>query len=151
MISSIGSANSAMSMMTMNSPQGQSPPPEKDVFQISDTDGDGFVNGNELETLVGGIAETTGTEIDSDSLDVDQNGGVSGEELFEMLSSYGVAPSQVSAGEGINPSTMPPPPPPVSTEQAISAYTQNSGEDMSGQLMQLLQNGNGTSSIDITS
>lgn len=150
MISSINSANSAMSMMTMRSTQGQPPPPEKDIFQISDTDGDGLVSGTELEPLIGGIAETTGTEVDSDSFDIDQNGGLSGEELFEMLSSYGFAPSQVAADEGSNSSTMPPPPP-VSSEQAILAYTQNSGEDMIGQLMELLQNGNETTSIDITS
>lgn len=155
MINSINSTDSAMSMMTSRSPQRPPPPPEKDVFQLSDTNSDGVVSsGTELDTLVEAIGETTGTVIDSETVlstyAQDTYKGLSGEEVLEMLNSYGVTPSQATAGEGGNSSAMQPPPP-VSAEQAISAYTQNSGDDKVGQLLELLQNSNVTVGIDVTS
>ena len=61
-----------------------------------------------------------------------------------------------AASEDGKSSAMPPPPPPPSPEQATSAYTQNSGDDMMAQLLDLWQNKENTdtsvySSINVTS
>ncbi|SHO49928.1 EF-hand domain-containing protein [Desulfopila aestuarii] len=159
MVSSISSMNSAVSMMRSNSMQRQPPPPpaDKDVFKLSDTDSNGVVSGTELDTLVKGIEEVTGKTIDPDTLagfDTDQDGGLNGKELLSLMQKNGFSVPEIinseSEGTGIRP---PPPPPP--TEQALSAYAKNTGDDMLSQLMDLLQSGasenNGTTSVDVTS
>ncbi len=159
MISSISSSSSTMSMMRnsamQRSPQG------KDAFQLSDTDGNGLVSKSELATLASGISKVTGSSINVDdalsSNDADQDGSLSGEELLQMLTGMGFSPPEMTAGEGEESSSMPPPPPPPPKDQAISAYSKNSGEDDTlAQLLDLLQNLENTgtstySSVDVTS
>ncbi len=158
MINSISSMSSAVSMMRSNSTQRQPPPPQgKDVFQLSDTDGDGVVSGTELETLVKGIEEVTGNTIDQDTLsnfDADGDGGLNGEELLGLMQSNGFSAPQMVNPEGEESGVRPPPPPP-SSEMAMSAYAQNSGDDMISQLLNILQGNtedtDATSSINLTS
>ncbi len=147
-------------MAMMRSSQMQRQPQGKDAFQLSDTDGNGLVSSTELETLASGIAKVTGSTINVDealsSYDADQDGGLSGEELLQMLSGMGFSPPEMAAGEDGKSSKMPPPPPPPSSEQVTSAYSQNSGDDMLAQLMDLLQNQETTdtstySSVNVTS
>lgn len=162
MINSISSTSSTMSMMRSSAMQRQPPPQGKDAFQMSDADGNGLVSSAELETLAAGIAEVTGSTINVDdalsSYDADQDGGLNGEELLEMLTNMGFSPPEMVAAEGSEEASMrPPPPPPPSSEQAISAYSQNSGDDdMMSQLLELLQNQEGTDtsgffSVNVTS
>ncbi len=133
MINSVGSSASAMSMMSST----QRPQQGKDAFQMSDTDGDGLVSAAELETLAAGIAEDTGNSINVDealaTYDTDSDGGLSGEELMEMLGANGFT-GPAMEGEG------PPPPPPPSSADAMSAYEENSGDDLLSQLMDALGN-----------
>jgi Ca2+-binding EF-hand superfamily protein len=153
MISSINSMSSAMSMVR------QSPPPDRDVFQLVDADSDGLVSKTELETLATGIEEVTGTSIDVDealtSFDTDQDGALSGEELRGLMSSIGFAPPGMSNTENTQAQGMqPPPPPPPSSEAVSSAYAQDTSEDEMEQLLALLKDQNGSdwefSSIDVT-
>ena len=151
MISSIGSGTGAVSMMSSSM---QRPQQGKDAFQMSDTDADGVVSQTELETLAAGIEEVTGNSINVDdalaTFDMDSDGGLSGEELMEMLASNGFTGPEMEGGG-------PPPPPPPSSADAMSAYAENSGDDLISQLMDALGNSeNGTetslaSSISITS
>jgi len=144
MVSSISSMNSAVSMMRSNSMQRQPPPPpEKDAFKLSDTDSNGVVSGSELETLVAGINEVTGSTLDSDgalAYDADNDGGLNGEELLSLMQKNGFSVPEMIGSEDEE-SGMRPPPPPPPTEQALSAYAQNSGDDLLSQLMDFLQNG----------
>lgn len=145
MINSVSSGVTAMSMTsnTQRSQQG------KDMFQLSDTDGDGAVSATELETLVAGIEEETGTSIsveDALSYDSDGDSALSGEELLNMLSSNGVAPEE---GQG------PPPPPPPSSAEASAAYEENSGDDLLSTLLDSMneeddENSSYFSSLSIT-
>ncbi len=152
MISSINSMSSAMSMVR------QSPPPDRDVFQLTDADSDGLVSKIELETLATGIEEVTGTRIDVDealtSFDTDQDGALSGEELQGLMSSIGFAPPGMSTTENTQAQGMQPPPPPPSSETVSSAYAQDTSEDEMEQLLALLKDQNGSdwefSSIDVT-
>lgn len=158
MINSISSSSNAMSMMRSSATQRQPPPPQgKDAFQISDTDSNGVVSQTELETLAAGIEKVTGNSINVEdalsSFDADQDGGLNGEELLEMLSSNGFSPPEMNSSTQGESSAMPPPPP---YEQAVSAYSQNSGEDMMAQLLEVLQQQNGTDAgtftpVDVTS
>lgn len=149
MINSISSMASSMTAM-----QRQPPPPEKDAFKIADSDSDGLVNGAELESILEGISEVTGSSISSDSalssFDTDGDGGLNGEELFELMSENGFQQPQ-----GLNGEAGPPPPPPPSMDQALGSYAQNSGEDLVQQLMDLLQDDDSaeeeTSSINVLS
>jgi hypothetical protein len=159
MINSISSSTNAMSMMRSSAMQRQPPPPQgKDAFQVSDADGNGVVSQTELETLASGIEKVTGNSINVEdalsSFDADQDGGLNGEELLEMLSSNGFSPPEMSMSAQGESSAMAPPPP--SFEQALSAYSQNSGDDLMAQLMDVLQQQDGTdaeifSPIDVTS
>ncbi len=159
MISSISSSSSTLSMMrssAMQRPSSQG----KDAFQLSDTDGSGLVSKSELETLTSEISKVTGSSINVDDAmstnDADQDGSLSGEELLQMLDGMGFSPSEMTAGAGEESSSMRPPPPPPK-DQAISTYSNNSGEDDTlAQLLDLLQNQENTetstySSVDVTS
>lgn len=134
MINSINSMNSA-GMMRGNAMQHNGPPPGKDAFKVADSDGDGLVSSTELEAVVAGISEVTGNAIDAEATlatyDANQDGGLSGEEMLAMLQDNGFGPPQ-EAGEG-------PPPPPPPTEQALSSYAENSGDDMISKLISILQ------------
>jgi Ca2+-binding EF-hand superfamily protein len=155
MISSIDSTSS-MSTMFGTSAMGQQPPPppDQDAFQISDTDGDGLVSESELETLTQSLAETTGTSVDTEealtSFDTDEDGSLSGEELKSLMDSYGFAPSAMvnpETGETLNMESSQ-----ISTDAAISAYTQATTIDQSSQLLETLfsQNSNeAISSLDV--
>jgi len=157
MINSIDSMSSTMSMMRSGPMERRQPPPDKDVFQVADTNGDGLVSGSELETLAEGIEEITGTTIDLDealsSFDTDQDGALSGEELKGLMDSLGFAPPAMfgnATGETVGMEPLQP-----SYEQALSAYAQNTGDDRIEQLMEFLKAQNGddgeVSLIDITS
>lgn len=140
MISSVGMSG-AMSTMSASGMQRQPPPEDKDVFKAADTDGSGSVSETELESLLSGIEETTGTSIDLEealsSYDADEDGSLSGEEMFGLMSSLGSNPGGMENGE--EGEMMPPPPPPPS-DQAASAYDLNSGEDDTiSQLISYLQ------------
>ena len=144
MLSSVSNSSSAMSMMSTNALQRHPPSQGQDAFKLSDTDGDGLVSKSELETLASGIEEVTGSSINVDdaisSFDANQDGGLSGEELLEMLTSMGFSPPEMTASEDGESSAMaPPPPPPPSSEQASSAYSENTGDDMLAQLIELLE------------
>ncbi|MCP4118241.1 MAG: hypothetical protein GY737_23150 [Desulfobacteraceae bacterium] len=114
MISSVGSMNSYMPAIR----PGQGP---NDRFQTADTDSSGGISTSELETFASSMEETTGTTIDTEtameSYDLDGDDQLSGEELFTLVSEYGLQPSQSGAGNGTGgPSKgggkmMPPPPP----------------------------------------
>ena len=155
MISSIGSTTSMMQQYSSVGKQQQAPPPppEQDVFQVSDTDGDGLVSQTELETLVSGLEEVTGSSIDTEealaSYDSDEDGSLSGEELQGLMNSYGFTPPGMTdseTGELMNMQAPPPPP-----QSAASAYAQNSGDDMIGQLLEILTSeGEDYSPVDMT-
>lgn len=144
MINSVGSGASAMSMMSSTQRQSQG----KDAFQMSDTDADGLVSATELETLAAGIEEVTGTSINVDdalaTYDSDSDGGLSGEELMEMLGASGVTGPEMEGGG-------PPPPPPPSSEDAMSAYGENSGDDLLSELMDALGNSDDDSDTSLAS
>lgn len=153
MINSVSSMASSMQMIRNNGQQG---PPRgsegKDLFRVGDTDGDGLVSASELAILTES-SELEGSSINVDeaivAYDANQDGGLSGEELFEMLSNSGFAPPELSSGEQSG--NQPPPPPP---EQVSATYSQNSGEDQIAKLLELLQSSdseNKYSSINITS
>jgi hypothetical protein len=137
MISSISSGSDAMTMMRSST---QKPSQGKDVFQISDSDGNGVVSDSELTALTDTISESTGIDVDDAlSYDADGDGGLSGEELLDMLSSNGFSVPQMADGEEGMAQGGPPPPPPPSSEEAISAYSQNSGsDDLMSQLLDAL-------------
>jgi len=129
----------------------------KDVFQAADADSDGLVSGSELETLAKGIEETTGISIDLDealtNFDADQDGALNGQELKGLLGSNGFSPLgtfQNDTGEAVR---MQPPAPP--SEQVLSAYARNTGEDKIDQLIEFLKDQNGddgeVSSVDVIS
>ena len=163
MISSIGSSMASSMQMTQSSKTQGSSPKDGNVFQVSDSDGDGLVSSTELETLVAGMEEVTGNTISVDdaiaTYDANQDGGLSGEELFEMLSGSGFAPVEMAQGSetgeaGEAGQAGPPPPPPASFDEALSAYGENSDSDQISELLSLLQGSDSEeqySSIDITS
>lgn len=143
MVSSISSSMNSAAMMSNSS---MSRPPEgKNAFTVSDSNGDGVVSGTELDALAAGLSEATGTTVTTDdfsSFDSDSD-GLSGEEMFDMLSSMGFSPAEAEGGKQGN---GPPPPPPPDSSEVISAYSQNSGE--SSDLMTALLDALGSSSDD---
>ena len=141
MINSINGTSSAISMMMLSgSMQRQPPPPEKDLFQVSDTDGDGQVSEAELGSLVEGINQVTGSSLTAadalSSSDADQDGYLSSEELLGMMTQNGFSSPGMTGTES-GESRQPPPPPPVG--QAMSSYAQNAEEDTLAELLELLQ------------
>lgn len=158
MVDSISSMSGSMAMVQQGGGTRRPPPPPQgeDVFQLTDSDGNGSVSKTELTTLVEGIEEVTGNTIDVEkalsSFDADQDGGLSGEELLTMMQGYGFTPPEMESGEESSSSMMPPPPP--SSDQVLTAYGQNSGDDQISQLLDLLQTKDEEteySSLDVTS
>lgn len=154
MITSTNSISSTASMMRSSTMQRQ-PPPGKDLFKVSDTDGNGVISETELETLVKGIEKVTGKAIDQVSLssfDADGDGGLNGEELLGLMQKNGFSGPERDNAEGEDTGMRPPPPP---TQQVLASYAANSWEDMISQLLAVLQNGTDTTSeitsIDVTS
>lgn len=144
MVNSISSAASSVGTMRSADLKGPPPPRNKDVFQVGDTDGDGLISAAELTALIESIEEATGNSMEIDgvlnSYDTDQNGGLSGEELLEMLKSKGLAPPEMMS------------PSQPSTESALAAYEKNSGESQIAELLELLTNSDPESdrtSVDI--
>ena len=138
MINSISSTNSAM-MMRVNSTQQQPPPPPgKDAFKVADSDQDGLVSSTELEAVISGMSETGSVDLNAETAittyDLDEDGGLSGEEMMNLLADSGFGPPQ-----GINGDSDVPPPPPPSMDQALSSYSENSGDDLLSQLITMLQ------------
>ena len=72
------------------------PPPmtKGGLFNELDTDSSGGISQSELEVLAQGISKLTGKEISAEEVifkyDVDKNGELSGEELFQAMSGNGV-------------------------------------------------------------
>lgn len=130
------------SMATMGTSGAQRQPPstDKTVFDVADTNMDGIVSSSELETLTAGIEEITGNSLDAEealsAYDADGDGGLSGEELFGLMSSQGFNPGGMINGEDGESGMRPPPPPPP--EQASSAYEANNSDDSISQLIELL-------------
>jgi Ca2+-binding EF-hand superfamily protein len=144
-----------MAMLHSSGKQGLPPPKGTDIFLVGDTNGDGVLSASEITALTGGTEEGTVNSINVEdalsSYDANQDGGLSGEELLEMPHNNGFAPPDMTMGE-TGESAMKPPPP--SSEQALAAYEQNKGEDLTTQLFELLQNSDaqgGHASIDVTS
>jgi hypothetical protein len=139
MVSSISGSMNSSAMMSGSAMM--RPPEEKNAFQISDSDANGLVSETELEALLTEVADITGTTVTAsdamNSYDTDSDNNLSGEEMLEMLSSMGFSPPEMQAGEGEQ-AGGPPPPPPPSTSDAMSAYSQNSGDDLMTQLMEAL-------------
>jgi Ca2+-binding EF-hand superfamily protein len=143
MINGVSSMGASMAMMRNSGMKGPPPPPkDADVFQTADSDGDGILCTSELSTLVEGIEKVTGNSINVDdalsTYDADQDGGLSGEELLQMMTDSGFAPPEMSGAEESEGGMKPPPPPPA--EQVLAAYGQNSGDNQIAQLLELLQN-----------
>lgn len=156
MMNAISSASSYQTMSISNGAKGPPPPRgEGHAFKVSDNNQS--ISQNELETLTAGIAEVTGTSIDVEEVlsnfDTDSDGGLNGEELFEMLDSYGFQPPEAPGGQAEFSGSQPPPPPPPSMETAIAAYGQNSSSSMES-LLDLLNNDSDseeTASVNVTS
>ncbi|BHH86044.1 hypothetical protein [Desulforhopalus sp. 52FAK] len=142
----VSSISNSMNSATMMSNSSMSRPPEgKNAFTVSDTNGDGVVSGTELDALAAGLSDATGTTVTTESFssfDSDSN-GLSGQEMFDMLSSIGFSPAEA---EGDKQGNRPPPPPPPDSSEVISAYSQNSGER--SDLMTTLLDAIGSSSDD---
>lgn len=144
MVNSISNMGGSMAMMQSTGMKRPPPPQGEDAFQLTDSDTNGSVSQTELTTLVEGIEEVTGSIIGVEealsNFDANQDGELSGEELLEMMKGYGFSPPEMG-------------PPPPSSEQALAAYGQNSGNDQMAQLLDLLQNGESEdeyTSVDVT-
>lgn len=140
MIGSIGNSSSMAMMMTSSSKQRQTPPAGQDVFKLTDTNKDGSASKTELAALVQGIEEITGNSMSVDdaltSFDANQDGGLSGEEMLQMMTSLGFSPSQMESGKGTSSGSEvassgmrpPPPPPPPSQSQEVSLAGDTNGD-----------------------
>jgi len=131
MISGISSMGNTMQMMRSSGMQGTPPPKGQDVFQVADSNGDGLVSKSELQVVTKGIEKITGNTINVDetlnSFDANQDGGLSGEEMLQMLTSQGFAPPSMTSGEGAS-GMKPPPPPPPSQGQEVSLVGDTNGD-----------------------
>lgn len=138
MINSIDGMSSAM-MRTGSRQQQPPPPPGKEAFQAADSDGGGLVTGTELEAVVAGINEVADSSLSTEEVigtyDADENGGLSGEEMMNLLADNGFGPPQ--GADGVT--GEPPPPPPPTMEQALASYAANSGEKLTSLLINNLQ------------
>ena len=155
MVNSVSSMGGSMAMLRSSGMQGPPPPKGTDIFLVGDTNGDGVLSASEIIALTEGTEEGTVNSINVEdalsSYDANQDGGLSGEELLEMLHNNGFPPPDMTMGE-TGESAMRSPPP--SSEQALAAYEQNKGEDQTTQLFELLQNSDakgGHTPIDVTS
>ncbi len=154
MINGLSSMGNYQAIASNSGSKAPPPPKDQNVFQLSDSDADGLISLSELETLTSNIEEATGNSLSATdaikTYDANNDGGLSGEELFEMLSNSGFSPPQVGENQEGG-EEMPPPPPPM--DQAISAYTSNSEDNAISVLLDLL-NGNDSeetySAIDTT-
>ncbi len=154
MISSVGSMNSYMPLMRPNQ-AGQGP---EDRFQSADTDSSGGISTSELESFASSMEETTGTAIDTEtameSYDLDGDDQLSGEELFTLVSEYGLQPSPSGPGQGGGgPSKgggkmMHPPPPTQSSfllEEETSTSETSTSEEWYAQLLEKVSSAYGYS------
>lgn len=68
------------------------------VYETVDTDDDGIVSEDEFDTLSEGILEVTGTSLTSgfSDFDLDEDSGLSGEELQAVLDEAGLTPPEKS-------------------------------------------------------
>lgn len=155
MVNSVNSMGGSMAMLRSSGMQGPPPPKGTDIFLVGDTNGDGVLSASEIIALTEGTEEGTANSINVEdapsSYDANQDGGLSGEELLEMLHNNGFPPPDMTMGE-TGESAMRSTPP--SSEQALAAYEQNTGEDQTTQFFELLQNSDakgGHTPIDVTS
>lgn len=148
MISSVSNMSSAM-MMRSRGVQNNLPPPNKDAFKISDSDSNGLVSSTELESVIEGINEVTGASLKAEEAlsiyDTDQDGGLSGMEMLDLLTDNGFRPPPGAGGESGGQSTIS-----STTGQAFTSYAKNSGEDLIQQLIDKLQSSGSSSSVDTT-
>ncbi|MBU0946069.1 MAG: hypothetical protein KJ804_16155 [Proteobacteria bacterium] len=155
MVNSVSSTGGSMAMLRSSGTQGPPPPKGTDSFLVGDTNGDGVLSASEIAALTEGTEEGTVQSINVEdtpsSYAANQAGGLSGQELLEMLQNTSSIPPDMAMGE-TGESAMGPPPP--SSEKALVAYEQNKGEDQTTQLFELLQNSDakgGYIPIDVTS
>lgn len=156
MVHSVSSMGGSMAMLRSSGMQGPPPPKGTNIFLVGDTNGDGVLSASEITALTEGTGEGAVNSINVEdtpsSYDANQDGGLSREELLEMLQNNGFTPPDMTMMGETGESAMRPPPP--SSEQALSAYEQNKGEDQTTQLFELLQNSDaqgGYTPIDVTS
>jgi hypothetical protein len=131
-----------------------------DRFQTADTDSSGGISTSELESFASSIEETTGTTINMETAmetyDLDGDDQLSGEELFTLVSEYGLQPSASEAGQsqgGGGPSKgegqmMPPPPPTQSSfllQEETSTSETNTIEELYSQLLEKVSSAYGYS------
>ncbi len=148
--------NSYMPLMRPN--QAGHRPDGKDRFQSADTDASGGISTSELESFASSMEETTGTTIDMEtameSYDLDGDDQLSGEELFTLVSEYGLQPSPPEAGQsGGGPSKgggkmMPPPPPSQSSfllQEETSTSETSTIEELYAQLFEKVSSAYGYS------
>lgn len=149
MVNQISGAGNMMSTMQNQLMNRQPPPPVKDTFQVADTNQDGVVSKEELEAVASAVAELTETDISQENMladfDMDSNGGVSGEELLQMLSSYNIAmlsnyhiPSSEIVAVTENSEVMKP------------ASARNSRDNSTANLVELFNKGTDDSSGNVT-
>lgn len=121
MVSSIGGSSGSLQQLMMPRPSAQ------DFFKKVDGDGNGSISQSELKTLAADIKGKTGDtlKVDTASItnsDSDGDGSLNATELAALMAASGFGPPQ--GGQDMD--GAPPPPPP---DQAISAYSANSGKD----------------------
>ena len=155
MVNNVSSMGGSMAMLRNSGIKGPPPPKSTDTFLVGDTNGDGVLSASEIAALTEGTEEGSVNSINVEdalsSYDANQDGGLSGEELLEMLQNNGSTPPDMAMDETDDSAMMSPPP---SSEQALAAYEQNKGEDQPTQLFELLQNGDAKGDytpIDVTS
>ncbi len=159
MISSINSMASSMIQIQSASMQ-QKPVDPLGVFETVDQDDSGDISQSELATLTEGIGQATDYTINAEeamsTYDLNGDGILSGEELFNLMSENVQPPSPPSMpGQSVSKMDqgMPPPPPPppilqnqgtqsisISSLQTISEYEKYSDSDKIEELVNYLKN-----------